>query len=470
MPAPIYSYINFQQMKQQVSNRLFDSAQVFWTNTEVGEYCKEALRTWNALTGYWRGDFVFLAQVATTWYDLPVLPNTLRPYTLLDTDVYKLIQYHLLEPAVGVNPWTGVSAQFTADDLINAVQRRRDELLSVCGCTVTRRTVGAIAGRIVLPDTVIDVRRMAYLPATILGGYGSGLYGMGPYGQSPTVVNASNSIIWADDTWSEQSFDRQYPQKPAGIPHTYLLSTQPPISFDTDRPPAYGGQYELLTIEAGQLLVAGTPSTLMVPDDWVHLIKWGALADLLSRDSNAQDLPRAEYCNQRYRMGLAILSMAPALLALRIGNVPVQIDSVRGADLYNTSWQGQAPGSPTSGYYAGLNMLALAPIPDGGNYSVTATVVENAPVPVNDGDPVQVARDDLDVIIDMAQHIAMTKCGGSEFLSTIPLFKRFMQQAATYNRKLDQLGEFTGPIYGLTSREKGNNPIQVPDQTAVEAD
>jgi hypothetical protein len=468
MSAPVYTYISFAQAKQQISNRLYDSGQVFWTNTEIGLYLYEALRTWNALTGYWRGDSIFSAVAAQTWYDLPSLPNSLRPYTLLDTDVYRLIQYHLLEPAVGVNPWTGVSAQFTADDLINAVQRRRDELLSVCGCTVTRRLVPAVAGRIVLPDTVIDVRRMAYLPATTLGGYGSGLYGMGPYGQSPTVVNANNTIIWPDDAWSEQAFKPSYLQQPAGVPSNYLLSTQPPISFDTNRPPAYAGKYELLTIDAGQLLVAGTPSTLMVPDDWVHVIKWGALADLLSRDSNAQDLPRAEYCNQRYRMGLAALSAAPALLALRIGNVPVQLDSVRGADLYKTTWQGQAPGPPTAAYYAGLNMLALAPIPDNGNYSVTATVVENAPIPVNAGDPVQVSRDDLDVIIDYAQHLSSVKMGGAEFLSTIPLFKRFIQQAATYNKKLDQLGEFTSAIYGLASREKDMNPISAP--MPVEAD
>ena len=463
----IYSYVPFSDAKQELANRLYDSSMVFWTSTELGKYIHEALHTFNALTGYWRGDFTFTPQPNITWYDITQLPNSLRPYTLFDTNIYLDIQYALLEPAVGVNPWTGVSKQFTADDIINAVQRRRDELLSIASCTITRRLVPAVAGRTFLPDTVIDVRRICYLPAGSLAGYGSGAYGMGLYGvsipspQQPTVV-------WPEDTWGEQSFRRNYTLNPAGIPSTYLMSTQPPISFDTNRPPAYSGQYELLTTEAGAALSPATPTTLSVPDDWAHLIKWGALADLLSRDSNAQDLPRAAYCEQRYHMGIEILAKAPALLAMQMNNVPMEIDSVRAADLYNTSWEAQPPAPPTAAYHAGLNMLALAPVPDGGTYSALITVVQNAPVPIAATDPVQVSRDDYDVMLDYAQHLASFKMGGQEFLGTLPLLKRFLQQAAGYGLKLAELGEYTSALYELSQRENHMNPVAAP--APVEAD
>lgn len=439
MPVSPYSYVTLAQMRQELANRLYDPTQTFWSATELNAYITEALRTWNALTSYWRDDFLFTPQLNVTWYDITQVANSLRPYTVTDVALCLVMQYHLLEPATGINPWTG-SAQFTADDFLNAVGRRRDEILSTTGCTQTRRTVGAVAGRITLPDTIIDIRRMAYLPAV-----------------------GSPSTIWPDDTWSEMSFNPRYLQMPAGIPSMYLQTTQPPISFDTDRPPGSAGSYELLTVESGPPISTSTPSLLNIPNDWTHVIKWGALADLLSRESNAKDSLRAQYCEGRYRMGLKLLEGASALLALRMNNVPVWIDSVRAADNFQSAWQALAAGSPSSAYYTGLNLVALSPAPDANAYSATATVVENAPIPLSDTAQVQMGRDDYDAILDYVQHLAAFKQGGSEFLATMPLFQRFMAQAAIYNRKLDQIAEFTKPLYALASREKDMNPITTPE-------
>lgn len=442
MPPTTYTYINLTQAQQQIANRLYDPSMIFWTAAEITDYLQEALRTWNALTNYWRGDFTFVPQQGVVWYDLTNstnLPNTLRPYTVTDAYLYQFMQYHFLEPATGVNPWAG-SLQFSAADFVAAVQRVRDEVLSVTGCTLNVRTVGASLGRTYLPDTVIDVRRLAYFP--------------NPPG--------SFSVVWPDDTWSEQSFNANYTLQPAGIPLTYLMSTQPPISFDTDRPPAYAGSYELLTIEAGQALSATSPSTLLVPDDWTWVIKWGAMADLLGRESPAKDAVRAQYCQSRYQMGLKLMQSASALLAMRVGNVPLEIDSVRGADLYNTSWEGQSQSSPKMALHAGQNLVALNP-PDNGTYSMLATVVENAPVPVNPNDFVQVSRGDLDAIIDYAQHLASFKLGGAEFAATTPMLQRFLTQAKSYGLKLDELGEYTSALYGLSVREAEMNPVSAPD-------
>jgi hypothetical protein len=390
MPTQPYSYATLAQVQQYLADRLYDSAMVFWQQAELTLYIQEALRTWNALTGYWRDDFLFTPQQGVQWYDITnqtQMPNTLRPLTLTDRNVYTLLQYHLLEPT-SWNPWTGQSLQFGAGDLVGAVNRRRDEVLSTSGCSITQRLVGATPGRIVLPDTVIDVRRVAYLPAV-----------------------GSPSTMWPEDAWGEQSFNNKYTIQPPGTPFIYLMSTQPPISFDTDKPPIAAGQYELLTVEAGPLLSIATATGLTVPDDWAWVIKWGALADLLSRDSNARDSARAQYAEQRYRMGMAALSAAPALLAARIGNVPMQIDAVRSADLYNASWEATAQAPPNVVYHAGLNLLALNPPPDAGAYSVLLTVVENALVPVNQTDKVQVGRDVLDVLLwgRVRRHLAAAR-------------------------------------------------------------
>jgi hypothetical protein len=467
--APPYPFQS--TLVQQIANRLYDPAMVFWTSAELGVYLNEALRTWNALTSYWRNDFTFQSQAQVTWYDLTnttTMPNTLRPLTVLDTDIYTAMQLHLLEPPTGINPWpANGSAQFTANDFLNAVQRRRDEILSFTGCTMTRRTVPATNGRITLPFPVYDVRRMAYLPAALQPiGYGLGRYGKGPYGFAAYRMTPA-SRMWPDDTWAEQSYNFSYNQNPPGTPLVYMMSTQPPISFDTDCPPGGAGVYEIIDIEGGTALSVGVPSTLSLPDDWTHVIKWGALADLLSRESNSKDIPRAQYCEQRYRLGMAALMAAPALLAMRIGNVSLLIDSVEGADLYDTSWQGGAYKQPTKALHMGLNLLALANTPDTSNYSFTATVVQNAPVPTQPSSIINITSDELDCIIDYAQHLAAFKQGGDEFARTMPLFQRFLKQAAIYNGKLLELGEYTSMLLDVSQRERDNNPLMTPDAEQV---
>ena len=440
-----YNYITLSGAQQQLANRLYDPTMVFWAAAELQLYITESLRVWNSLTGFWRGDFTFPTFPGITWYDLinvAGLPNTLRPITVTDQQLYSIIQYHILEP-VAWNPWTGVSNQFTPSDLLEAVQRRRNELLSITGCTITYAQQPALAGRITLADTTIDIRRLAYLPNA--------------------AFNQPKSVLWPEDTWAEQSFRTRYLQNPAGTPLNYLQSTQPPISFDVDRAPAYSGHYELLTVSVPNTLTTALASLLYIPDDFTDTIKWGALADLLSRESNSKDTPRADYCEKRYRLGCAALASAPALLAMRLGNVPLQIDSVRSGDLYDTSWEGVSAGVPLKCYHAGLNLLALSPVPNSGPYSLTATVVENAPIPSAPTDPVQVAREDFDAILDYAQHIAAFKQGGAEFSRTMPLFQRFMKQATLYNGKLAEMAEYSSIMMELSQLNNEMAPVDTPD-------
>jgi hypothetical protein len=215
----------------------------------------------------------------------------------------------------------------------------------------------------------------------------------------------------------------------------------------------------VLTINSGPAWTAGVNSTLNIPDDWTWVFKWGALMDLLSRESNAKDALRAEYCKRRYEEGLALLSGMPTVLALRQNNIPMAVDSVRNGDDFNPGWQGKAPGQPKFAYLAG-NLLALSPLPNSSvNYSMTVSVVQNAPI---GGTYVQIARDDLASVIDYAQHLAQFKQGGSEFTATIPLYQRFQRKAAQYNSKLKEQGFFSWPQLELSQLQEIEGPRYSP--------
>ena len=436
-----YAYTNLTTALSDLGARLYDLNSVFWSNTEKTRIIQTALRTWNAFTSLWRSEFTMPTQANVVWYDIANLitaPNTLRAYTVLDTDLYKIIEDHLLEPATGA-AWTG-SLQFNAQDMIQAVQRRRDELTSNTSCTVQQHVVAANPGRTFLPDSTLDIRRIAWLPVGSPAGF-------------------VNSPLWPDDVWAMQSYERDFTTQAPGTPSIYRQSTEPPLSFDVDILPAVPGQYECLTIDAGAALDPNNPSTLAIPDDFTWLLVFGAMGDMLNRESNAKDALRAQYCNARYAQGMALLKNSPALLYARSNNLQLDIDSAQNQDDFNPSWQSQAATTPDTLLVAGLNLIGFSPTPDAGPYSVTLGVVQNAPIPIVGKDLIQIGRDDYDVLLDYCVHLASFKMGGAEFVATIPLFQRFMKQATLYNSKLDELGEFTKTIYELSQLQAETNPV-----------
>ena len=438
----MYSYLTFAQAKANLAQRLNPSSP-FYGNSELGSYLIEALRTFNSLANFQRSEFVFDAQAGTTWYDLTDsvnLPNTLRPMTVFDADIVGFIEDSFLEPYNITYPlsWSG-SKQFTFEDILNAIGQIRDQILSETACTLTQSLVAAVPGRTLLPGATIDLRRVCWLPVSSPAGY-------------------TPNLLLPSDEYANLAFEYGWPQLPQGSPNVFKQSTQPPASFDVDIQPAVPGQYDLLTVNSGSALSLSGKTTIPIPNDWAWVLKWGALAVLLSGDSTARDVYRAKYCLNRFKQGCAALMNAPSILAARINDVPVGISSVRDADCFRANWQGLPQGSPDTILCAGLNLLALSPVPDA-TYSVTASVVANMPIPLLDSDYVQVGQDDLEAVLGEAQHIATFKCGGWEFEGTMPLHEAFIRHCALYNSKLAAMSEFKELIYGQSSQEKSVNPI-----------
>lgn len=379
---------------------------------------------------------VFPATLNATWFDLHTQPATLIPYTVQQSDIVTQIENHLLEPPTPL-AWTG-SLQFNLASINAACQRRQNETLGTTGCTLAQAFINApIQTRTFLPDTVIDIRRVAWIPAPISG--------------------FANKILRQSDIWEKRAFDMGWTTASQVPPRLWMQNTEPPISFDVDRIPPAPGQWDVLTVSSGPNWNSGSTTTLNIPDDWSWIIKWGALFDLLSRESNAKDSPRAAYCKARYDEGLAFLNQISIALALRLNNIPRSLDSLHNGDAFNVSWQSQVAGTPNR-FYTAANYLAVSPP----SYSTTASslavsITQNAPVPIAGTDYIQVARDDFDTIIDYAQHLAMFKQGGSEFAATIPLYQKFQRKAAQYNSKLREMGFFSIDQLELATMEERQN-------------
>jgi hypothetical protein len=435
-----YTFITQAQFTAALAQRLYDATNQLYPTAELIAYQTEALQAFNAFANFYRQEFVFASTAGVTWYDLTTQTNTLRALTATDQSLINLIEYHFLEPQTATYPltWTG-SKQFTITDLLNAIQQVRDQVLSETNCTVVESLVAATPGRTFLSDNAIQLRRVCWLPVA-----------------SPPF--AANCLL-PSDVWGAQSFEAGYPQLGNGTPQMYMRSAEPPLSFDVDIQPAVNGQYDVLTVNAGPALSATAATVLNVPNDWCWIIKYGAIQQLLEHDSIAQDATRARYAAMRYKQGVAAMQEAPALIAARIDNVPVVIEAVTSGDYYDANWQGKVAGQPTSIYYSGLNLIALSPQPNAGPYSITASVVRNMVLPSIDSDFLQIGRDDIQAVLDYAQHIAMIKIGGAEFAATLPLFQNFMRHCALYNSKLKALSPFLDEIDLRSKRDMQESPV-----------
>ncbi|MGI4815974.1 MAG: hypothetical protein ACRYGG_21930 [Janthinobacterium lividum] len=435
-----YSWLTFSQARIALADRLADPTNQFWGDAENGLYIIEALRTWNSLTFQQKQEFTFTIQPATkaSWFSLGSMPGSPRLRTLTDTALYVAMEYHLLEPATG-GVWTGTS-QFSISTVAATLQRHRDEVVQAAACNCAVSTVPALPNqrRTPLMDSILEVMRTRWIPAM-------------PDPQTPADPPVT---LFRTDSVALGGYQYKGRQMEPAVPSEYDLASGPPLSLDVDVAPSQEGVYEILTNQAGALLTPPTGTLLGVPDDYSWVVKWGALAALFGRESEATDLLRQGYCMKRYLDGIELMKKSPWVMSALVNDVPADLASVTAMDGYQSEWDSFAGAGMV--VTAGLDFIGV--VPDGMNEtSITLTLLGNAVVPAADGDFLQVSRDTWSPILDYAQFLAAFKQGGYEFQSALSLEQRFFRAAIAENSRLQAMGLFADVLLqrgGAEQREQ----------------
>lgn len=418
-----YVWLSFLTARQQLAARLADPAMVFWTDNELKIYIQRALRMFNALTFTWKNDFAFNNPGPSVWNSLATLAGSPRLRTLTTTDAFTFLQYSLLEAPTG-QVWSGTN-QFNINDLSVALQTRRDEMLVRSACNdvlVPNIPCTPNVSRVFLPDNALEVQRLRYIAATV----------QPPQPQTPPVT------LYRDDTVALEFYDAPLYQLNPQTPQTYSLSSEPPLSFDVYPPPNQPGTYEAIVLQSGAPFVPPTPTLLNVPDDFVWALEYGALADLLGRESEATDRERAAWCLQRYQDGLVLLKKTPWIMEGRVNGAAVSVDSLADSDRYSPEWDSQPTSFGPVIVTAGIDLFGSPT-----NAGIGLTVLGNAPVPVADGDFLQCSRANIDTIYDLAQSFACFKMAGSEWKAALELEQRAILACAKENDRLKHTGAFS---------------------------
>ena len=371
--AGTFNWLTLSQAISELGQRLntTPSSTSFWTEQELQGILVRALQMYNVLTNFWKVDFNF--QSTSLWNSLGSLTGSPRLRTITDEDCYTDLEYLLMEPPSG-SVWTG-TIQFSISDLSQALQRRRDEMIQVSNCAQTLSTEIPLTPNTIvtnLPDTNIDVARVRYLAlqATTTGTASSGAssiavastvgivsgqqvtgtgiayptivssVGSGSIGISQPTTGAVSgtlqfftpSTLYRDDTVAQEFYEAPLYQQPSGTPQTFSLSSEPPLSWIVDVPPNQPGNYEAVVLQSETPFNPPTPTLIGIPDDFTSFLEFGALADLLGRESEATDRERAAYCLKMYQEGLNLLTKTPWIMLGKVNGVAVSVDSIEAAE------------------------------------------------------------------------------------------------------------------------------------------
>lgn len=398
-----------------LGNRLFDPTHVRWVTEELTIYVQQALRTYNALTNHFRAEGSFQSASPEAFYDLPTVMPSFRAQSYSLIDAVNQVCYHLLEPVPVMGAWAGTE-QYSLGDILTAIQQSRDQFLLETGIVQTRSqlTVDPVPSnnQLNLEQEIINLRRLSWKTA-----------------------NGIITLLRRDDQWSLTNFAVGWKRPSAAPPEVFSVSTQPPLIVQLAPYTNVPGTLDMLTINSGPVPDILDPTqTLGVPNDWAWVVIFGALVQLFSRDGLAIDVPRAQYCQQRWNAGLQMAKMGVVVLAAEINGDPSEVGSIADADLYSPSWP-MVPSTPNTVLTAGQNVVALYPPPGvpsgGGNFTITLQLVRNAPVPTVASDFLQVGDDVVNGILDYAQHLALIKEGGAQIQSTDALLKSFFDLCGT---------------------------------------
>ena len=420
MAPGTYTWLPVATAVQQLAQRLNDPTYQFWTYNELLTYISTSLRQFNSLTWMWRADFQYNDPV-NIWNSLGSLPDSPRLRTITDQQVYAELEYMLLEPSNNTSTWTGTS-QFNISVMSQALQRRRDEMIQLSNCNQSLLTGIPLVPNTIrteLDDQIIDVERVRYIPATGIP-----------------------NTLYRDDTVSQEFYEAPLYQLNPGTPQTFSLSSEPPLSWQVDVPPAQPGTYEAIVLQSGPPFNPPAPTLLGIWNDWAWILIWGALADLLGQESESTDRERSAYCLKRYQDGIQLMLKSPWIMLGKVNNVAVSLDSIVATDRYDPEFDSNPTGFGPVIVVGGQDFLG-APVGQG----IGLTVLGNAPiVDAGTGTWLQVSRSDWDCVILLAQARAAWKQGGAEFKASLELEKAALQMAAAENTRLRSLGAFSDVI------------------------
>lgn len=199
-----------------------------------------------------------------------------------DQDLGSALQQMLIEEPDGGQTW--LSDLWTRDEVFHIANQRQDRLcfdtLLLVGIASLPVAIGQ--HRVVLPDDWLRTMNLVW------------------FGNDGVIRELGRSDTYETDhaipTWELTN---------TTYPLVYQESETPLLEIEIAPAPSVAGTLQLLYIPTGVQLT-GNGELLIVPDELEHAVRYGTLADLLSKDGRGRDPARAAYCEQRFQLAIEV--------------------------------------------------------------------------------------------------------------------------------------------------------------------
>lgn len=215
---------------------------------------------------------------AGSWVE--IIPAT--DYTITVCNLLSEIQEHLLETVDGGQ--TFGSGLWTVDEVVAYLNQRLSRFLVETGVVQFRTTQAAPSADQVynLPTDLIDLRRAAWTSQT----------------SPPTTTELPRIDSLQADLW-------QTWETPQAQPLSHMLVPEKSLEIRLAPQPSSDGTLDFIYVRDFSPVINNC-AVLPLPDEWVWCVKWGVIADMLSKEGEANDPERAAYAEKRYQEGVTL--------------------------------------------------------------------------------------------------------------------------------------------------------------------
>lgn len=197
-----------------------------------------------------------------------------------DQQIANQIQYAVIEPPDSGATWP--SGLWNQIEVMRYLSQRQDRILGETFPYVTVGTIAVTAGtsNYTLPAGFIAAVDVVFTPD----------------GGEPVELSPS-------DSWEA---DHGLPNWTTELDTPRIYFTKPTLNIYLAPSPDTDGELRLLYVHTGTAFT-GSGQAATVQDEIVPVLKYGALADMLSKIGRANDPSRSQYCEDRFQHGLGAI-------------------------------------------------------------------------------------------------------------------------------------------------------------------
>lgn len=434
-----YNHTTLEGLRNRVAEKLRDNDMIFWTSANIDSFIEESLLTFGAISGFWKEEISIKTSIEKRMYDIfsaDVFSDTKVAPTLSYQNVINWLNRDLIENLSTPNP---TSEFFSLSELISIIEARYNlyQLLISLVINSEELNVPPEQNTIKFDDNVLDIVRLTFVYKDTYGDL--------------------HEVVLEREDEAELSYFNASVLTEQGVPEYFSTVYGSPNEIKLYPIPNIHGTLKLLSINGQDVTVERSPATLIrLPNNLVPYIKFGVEIDIFSGDGIVNDPVRVNYCKQRWEEGILIGRNYSSILTAKANGIYINIDSISNMDSFITPVVSSKP--PSMLGLAGLNIFSVDTIPDAPVHSLDLLVIQNAKLPIDSADKIDVELDYIDIIADYAMHIAQFRCGAAYLAATNNAAEQFIKIAVEHNLKLQNRGISYENLIRATKKEEVENP------------